>query len=546
MLLPHLTISDSGGQDLTSIGPVIRFCHGLIKVYDERFNGFLKCLQSVETHPPRHLASQCAEPDFNLVQPRAVARSKEKLNAMTRVGQERHTTCNRFENAACAFLSKLLMDAASFRDVANTRLAAVGREVVGDQSVAGTEILPDKIVDIFQVVFLGPRLAKHGTKNFARGDMQIPKQTQRPVTNVLVFTQGDFAGSEGTIRYDSLQRLDTGLFVDADCVNALLFIKRNRFAIGPANRRDALVETWVRLVFACQPVLVAVRSNLGTAEQFADPASADALEQTVDDHLQRQFSTGPSRDRPITALRIFARFLEQRRLLLWTNRRLSSGPRQISKKLFNLVFKHMRLLGTFNRDQPLPVVSPPPSPPTDSVVMQADRFFDGFIVESLEGQQDDAASLGKGDFRRPGFDKRLKNRLLFLGDNDLGCLPWHDETLLEDGQTVQSPLNPLFKQHQLVPAALDDMLLVSYIRQLRARGAGLEEAVEQAAMTRLRPVLMTTFVAALGFVPMALNTGIGAEVQRPLATVVIGGVISGTVMSLLVLRVLYMVFSKRS
>jgi cobalt-zinc-cadmium resistance protein CzcA len=92
-------------------------------------------------------------------------------------------------------------------------------------------------------------------------------------------------------------------------------------------------------------------------------------------------------------------------------------------------------------------------------------------------------------------------------------------------------------------AVLDDMLLVSYIRQLRARGAGLENAVEQAAMTRLRPVLMTTFVAALGFVPMALNTGMGAEVQRPLATVVIGGVISATVMSLLVLRVLYMVFA---
>ncbi len=92
-------------------------------------------------------------------------------------------------------------------------------------------------------------------------------------------------------------------------------------------------------------------------------------------------------------------------------------------------------------------------------------------------------------------------------------------------------------------AVLDDMLLVSYIRQLRAGGARLEEAVERAAMTRLRPVLMTTLVAGLGFVPMALNTGIGAEVQRPLATVVIGGVISGMVMSLLVLRVLYMVFA---
>ena len=62
-------------------------------------------------------------------------------------------------------------------------------------------------------------------------------------------------------------------------------------------------------------------------------------------------------------------------------------------------------------------------------------------------------------------------------------------------------------------------------------------------MTRLRPVLMTTLVAALGFVPMALNIGMGAEVQRPLATVVIGGVTSAMIMSLLVLRVLYMVFS---
>ncbi len=92
-------------------------------------------------------------------------------------------------------------------------------------------------------------------------------------------------------------------------------------------------------------------------------------------------------------------------------------------------------------------------------------------------------------------------------------------------------------------AVLDDMLLVSTIRRLRKRGMDLEQAVEEAAMTRLRPVLMTTLVAALGFVPMAFNTGMGAEVQRPLATVVIGGVISATIMSLLVLRVLYMVFA---
>ena len=91
-------------------------------------------------------------------------------------------------------------------------------------------------------------------------------------------------------------------------------------------------------------------------------------------------------------------------------------------------------------------------------------------------------------------------------------------------------------------AVLDDMLLVSTIHQLRERGRNLEQAVEEAALTRLRPVLMTTLVAALGFVPMAFSTGMGAEVQRPLATVVIGGVISAMVMSLLVLRVLYMVF----
>lgn len=92
-------------------------------------------------------------------------------------------------------------------------------------------------------------------------------------------------------------------------------------------------------------------------------------------------------------------------------------------------------------------------------------------------------------------------------------------------------------------AVLDDMLLVSTIRQLRRRGRNLDEAVEEAAMTRLRPILMTTLVASLGFVPMAFSTGMGAEVQRPLATVVIGGVCSAMIMSLLVLRVLYLVFN---
>ncbi|MDR1142162.1 MAG: efflux RND transporter permease subunit, partial [Planctomycetaceae bacterium] len=94
-------------------------------------------------------------------------------------------------------------------------------------------------------------------------------------------------------------------------------------------------------------------------------------------------------------------------------------------------------------------------------------------------------------------------------------------------------------------AVLDDMILVSYIRQLRQKGLELEEAVTKAAITRLRPVLMTTLVASLGFLPMAFSAGVGAEVQRPLATVVIGGVIGAMIMSLLVLRVLYMVFNSK-
>jgi cobalt-zinc-cadmium resistance protein CzcA len=93
-------------------------------------------------------------------------------------------------------------------------------------------------------------------------------------------------------------------------------------------------------------------------------------------------------------------------------------------------------------------------------------------------------------------------------------------------------------------AVLDDMILVSTIRKLRREGLSLDDAVEKAALMRLRPVLMTALVASLGFVPMAFSTGMGAEVQRPLATVVIGGVISAMVMSLLVVRVLYVVFQR--
>jgi cobalt-zinc-cadmium resistance protein CzcA len=88
-------------------------------------------------------------------------------------------------------------------------------------------------------------------------------------------------------------------------------------------------------------------------------------------------------------------------------------------------------------------------------------------------------------------------------------------------------------------AVLNSMVLVSFIRHLHEAGLALDRAVEEAALTRLRPVLMTALVASLGFVPMAISTGVGAEVQRPLATVVIGGVISSTLLTLLVLPVLY-------
>jgi cobalt-zinc-cadmium resistance protein CzcA len=90
------------------------------------------------------------------------------------------------------------------------------------------------------------------------------------------------------------------------------------------------------------------------------------------------------------------------------------------------------------------------------------------------------------------------------------------------------------------------MVLVSTLRQLLDRGVELQDAVTQAAESRLRPVLMTALVASLGFLPMALNTGIGAEVQRPLATVVIGGVISSTLLTLVVLPVLYTIFGAKA
>ena len=90
---------------------------------------------------------------------------------------------------------------------------------------------------------------------------------------------------------------------------------------------------------------------------------------------------------------------------------------------------------------------------------------------------------------------------------------------------------------------LNGVVMVSYINRLREEGRTLKQAVNEGAETRLRPVLMTALVASLGFIPMAIASSAGAEVQRPLATVVIGGLITSTLLTLLILPVLYRWFA---
>ena len=95
-------------------------------------------------------------------------------------------------------------------------------------------------------------------------------------------------------------------------------------------------------------------------------------------------------------------------------------------------------------------------------------------------------------------------------------------------------------------AVLTGLVIVSCIRDLRAQGMQIDEAIVEGTLTRLRPVLMIALVASLGFLPMAINVGTGAEVQRPLATVVIGGILSSTLLTLLVLPVLYRLFHREA
>jgi len=93
-------------------------------------------------------------------------------------------------------------------------------------------------------------------------------------------------------------------------------------------------------------------------------------------------------------------------------------------------------------------------------------------------------------------------------------------------------------------AVLNGVVMMSFINRLRSEGKSLVESAMQGCVLRLRPVLMTAMVAAFGFIPMAISSGMGAEVQRPLAIVVIGGVVSSTVLTLFVLPVLYILIDK--
>jgi cobalt-zinc-cadmium resistance protein CzcA len=95
-------------------------------------------------------------------------------------------------------------------------------------------------------------------------------------------------------------------------------------------------------------------------------------------------------------------------------------------------------------------------------------------------------------------------------------------------------------------AVLNGLVLVSAIKHHLAEGQTLLDSVHESAQSRLRPVLMTALVAAVGFVPMALSTGVGAEVQRPLATVVVGGIITSTALTLVVLPALYALFGQET
>ena len=94
-------------------------------------------------------------------------------------------------------------------------------------------------------------------------------------------------------------------------------------------------------------------------------------------------------------------------------------------------------------------------------------------------------------------------------------------------------------------AVLNGLVMITFIKKLRESSEDIDHAISHGALSRLRPVMMTALVASLGFIPMALATGTGSEVQRPLATVVIGGIVSSTLLTLVVLPALYKIVHER-
>src|SRR6056297_1743066 len=379
---------------------------------------------------------------------------EQKLNAMTWIGQEGDTTRNRLQNAPNAFLAKVLVNATTRRDVTNTGLAAVSRQVVGDQAVASIGIHAHQCVDVFEVVFLGSRLTQHRRKDLAGRNMKVSKQAQRAVTDVLVFAKHRHSRPSTTIRRDSLECLDSCLFVDADRVDSFAEVEVDRVTIGGTDGADTRVKTWVQFVFAGQPVLVFVRSNLCAPQQLANPATTNSRHDTVGDQLQRKFAMRPLGDWAIALGRIFAGFLKDRRLLFFSHNSLPTSPRQVGKQSNDFLFQNMGLLRAFDLDQSRPMVSPPSPPNTDGIVMQSDRLLDRLVVVAIKCQKDDLAPLSQRNARRLCFGDFLQNGLLFLGHDDLGCLPWHGDTFKENGQNRQFSVNLNSKQDQLVPAAL--------------------------------------------------------------------------------------------
>jgi len=457
-MLPELTFALSRGKNPSGISPCVRFGHRLIEVLDECLDRLLKRFQARKAHQTSHLATQRSEPDLNLVQPRTMPWREQKLNAMTWIGQEGDTTRNRLQNAPNAFLAKVLVNATTRRDVTNTGLAAVSRQVVGDQAVASIGIHAHQCVDVFEVVFLGSRLTQHRRKDLAGRNMKVSKQAQRAVTDVLVFAKHRHSRPSTTIRRDSLECLDSCLFVDADRVDSFAEVEVDRVTIGGTDGADTRVKTWVQFVFAGQPVLVFVRSNLCAPQQLANPATTNSRHDTVGDQLQRKFAMRPLGDWAIALGRIFAGFLKDRRLLFFSHNSLPTSPRQVGKQSNDFLFQNMGLLRAFDLDQSRPMVSPPSPPNTDGIVMQSDRLLDRLVVVAIKCQKDDLAPLSQRNARRLCFGDFLQNGLLFLGHDDLGCLPWHGDTFKENGQNRQFSVNLNSKQDQLVPAALAQQL----------------------------------------------------------------------------------------